>query len=73
MDIWTGERVDQVIELPHKQLNSRRAEIQQSKYEQKTDWDERERFLNYIREYNIQLIPYQHYEKEVGHHAEIGG
>ncbi len=55
---------DSDVELPHKHINPRRAEIQQSKYDKKTDWDEQEQFRNYIRDHNIRLIPYKHYENE---------
>lgn len=51
------------VELPHKRINPNRLAIQESKYADKTDWDEQQRFQRFVREHEIELIPYRHYEK----------
>ena len=51
------------VELPHKRINPNRLAIQESKYADKTDWDEQQRFQRFVREHEIELIPYKHYEK----------
>ena len=51
------------VELPHKHISPNRQAIQESKYSDKTDWDEQERFRHYVREHEIELIPYRHYER----------
>jgi acetyl esterase len=52
------------VELPHKEINPNRLGIQQQKYAKKTDWDEQERFQRYVKEHNIKVIPYKHYESK---------
>lgn len=52
------------VELPHKVINPNRAKIQEDQYAKKTDWDEQERFQRYIKQHNIRLIPYKHYENK---------
>jgi len=73
---YTTENVDKFLvdigllkeepkaELPHKVINPNRAKIQEDKYARKTDWDEQERFQRYIKQHNIKLIPYKHYENK---------
>jgi acetyl esterase len=52
------------VELPHKEINPNRMGIQEEKYAKKTDWYEQERFQQYMKEHNITLIPYKHYESK---------
>jgi acetyl esterase len=51
------------VELPHKEVQANRAHIQSQKYSKKTDWDEQERFQNYVKENNITIIPFEHYKQ----------
>jgi len=50
------------VELPHKQISAGRSGIQDAKYTGKKDWDEIPRYRRYREKYNIQLIPFKHYE-----------
>jgi acetyl esterase/lipase len=52
------------VELPHRRINPNRAQIQESKYQQKRDWDDTPRYRDYIDQHNIKLIPYKHYERD---------
>ena len=50
------------VELPHKNIQSHRDQIQQKKYNKKTDWDEQEELQTYLKEHDITRIPYKFYE-----------
>ena len=52
------------VELPHKEISEGRSDIQDGKYDKKTDWDEQERFQRYVKEHDITIIPYKHYEQK---------
>ena len=51
------------VELPHKRISPGRADIQDTKYRGKKDWDELPQYRRYRKEHNIRLIPFGHYEK----------
>ena len=50
------------VELPHKEISSGRAHIQDTKYSGKKDWDELPQYQRYVKEHTITLIPFKHYE-----------
>ena len=41
----------------------RRLHIQDAKYSGKKDWDEIPRYRRYREEHDIELMPFEHYEK----------
>jgi len=52
------------VELPHKQISPGRSEIQDAKYGGKKDWDEMPKYQQYVKDHNIKLISFKHYEKQ---------
>ena len=52
------------VDLPHGEIGDNRVPIQQAKYDKKTDWEEQERFRNYMKEHDITLIPFEHYKEK---------
>jgi acetyl esterase len=51
------------VELPHKIINPNRMTIQEDKYSNKKDWDALSKYQQYVKDHNITIIPYKHYEQ----------